>query len=532
MCLVSVDYNLPNISTDGEVESIDMWRVDESLPVLAKLLKAKCTIVLISHLGRPKGFDEKYSFENIFAHIAECLRKGLPHYFHGEEKTEDTLDIKFIGMEEGDSKEEYFKKAKEVIDEEHDKTDPLLDSIRMLEKILGEEYDRTNSLVDSIIMLDNIRFFKEEEDNDPYFAKDYLYPLADYYVMDALSVCHRDHASTSAVAKLFLAENKLFVSTMVMVISSMTIPIRKGGVIEVERRGDELTIMNSPMNLAVIGGSKIDTKIQALKGIVKTHDLLFIGGAMANNFLRYNNKEIGQSLCVEMVKEDDNVVDINDVIEEIYKLAKQHDCKIFLPVDAIISRSGTDNKFFDAYHTDINEVKPTDTIVDIGLETRELLKLLTHVSSNIIWNGALGLFEVKPEYINWVIPSKSKDFYDGTKSFIDSVLIEESTAWSLSYLVATGLRLNLNNDIKHEDEPVSSSPVKDRADFIVAGGDTVSAFFKYDHKAKLHLFDPCHVEGYNPITIKVTSAGGAYLDLLAGKPILEKYDIDIKSIFQ
>ena len=278
-----------------------------------------------------------------------------------------------------------------------------------------------------IAILENIRYYPEEENNDAGFTKQ-LAELGDIYVNDAFSASHRAHASIEGLAQL--------------------LPAYAGLLME-----DELNALSSGLEnpqkpvAAIIGGSKISTKLSVLDNLVKKVDFLILGGGMQNTFFFANGIEVGKSLCER------------DMVEEARKImatAEKHGCKIILPIDRIAVKEFGKGVPFETVKT---EELPADMEgVDIGPATLENLKNILSTCKTVLWNGPMGVFEVKP-------------FDNGTNG--------------LAKIVA---------DLTSEGKMVS----------VAGGGDTVSAL---ENAGVIDKFT------------YVSSAGGAFLEWLEGKPL-------------
>ena len=217
----------------------------------------------------------------------------------------------------------------------------------------------------TIILLENTRFFEGEENNSPLLSNMFA-GLGDLYCNDAFSAAHRAHASTDGVAKL--------------------LPSYSGLLFEKELFALSKTLINSEKPLtAIIGGSKVSTKIKLLENLVKKVDHLIIGGGMANTFLYAQQKEIGTSLCErELVK----------VSLSIQTTAKEYSCQIHLPLDIVCARKLKENQCISILNT---EACPVDKmILDCGPKTTANVRKVLSSSRTLIWNGPLGAFEIKP----------------------------------------------------------------------------------------------------------------------------------------
>jgi phosphoglycerate kinase len=216
-----------------------------------------------------------------------------------------------------------------------------------------------------VALLENLRFHPEEEKNDPGFAKS-LAALGDVYVDDAFSAAHRAHASIAALAHLLPnAAGKLMQA-------------------ELEALGAALEHPQHPV-MALIGGSKVSTKLDLLKFIIGKVDRLAIGGAMANTFLFAQGRGIGRSLCEK---------EMADTAREILAAAEGRGCTIILPDDAV-----TADKFEAGVVTrtvGINAVPSDAMILDIGPESVARIEAALAECKTLVWNGPVGAFETKP----------------------------------------------------------------------------------------------------------------------------------------
>ena len=216
-----------------------------------------------------------------------------------------------------------------------------------------------------VLLCENLRFHNEEVENSLGFAKK-LAQLGDYFLNDAFSCSHRAHSSTDAITR-FLPS---FFGPMM---------------------NEEIYALNKSLenpekpSLAIIGGSKVSTKISVLKNLVYKLDNLIIGGGMANTFLYARGSPMGKSLYEPEFKE---------TVNEIYKLAERYNCKIYLPVDVVVAKNFIENA--DNKLVSFNECPSDKMILDIGEKSIELYKKIISSSKTILWNGPLGAFEIKP----------------------------------------------------------------------------------------------------------------------------------------
>ena len=313
--LVRVDYNVP-LDANGNVS--DDKRITASLPTINYLLEQGARIILCSHLGRPKGEVKK---EFSLAPVAKRLKELLPN-----------VNI-------------YF--ASDCIGEEAQQKAAALKD--------GE-----------ILLLENLRFHKEEEKNDPEFAKK-LASLAEIYVSDAFGTVHRAHASTAGVAAY--------------------LPAVAGFLI-----GKELSIMGGALEnperpfVAILGGAKVADKIGVITNLLNKCDTLLIGGGMAYTFFKAMGYEIGDSLLdAESI----------DLAKQLMETAKEKGVKLLLPVDTVVAKAFA----ADAEHMTVaaNAIPAGWQGLDIGEKTRELFAAEIKNAKTVIWNGPMGVFEF-PEF--------------------------------------------------------------------------------------------------------------------------------------
>ncbi len=216
-----------------------------------------------------------------------------------------------------------------------------------------------------VALLENLRFHAGEERNDDGFAGE-LAALGDLYVDDAFSAAHRAHASTDALAR--------------------RLPAYAG--LAMERELDALErALGSPQRpvMGIVGGSKVSTKLDLLKNLVTRLDKLAIGGGMANTFLFAQGHDVGASYCEK---------ELADTAREIIGLAGRHGCKLFLPLDIVVSEKLAPGA--PARVRGLGEVDEEERILDAGPETVERLKRAMDNSATLIWNGPLGVFEMPP----------------------------------------------------------------------------------------------------------------------------------------
>ncbi|CAO5676077.1 MAG: Phosphoglycerate kinase [Holosporales bacterium] len=315
--------------------------------------------------------DLKTTQEPIF------VRADLNVPLKGGNILDNTRIIKFIP-----TVKELLKKTKTVIIATHLARPDASDSIPYnspystkilaseLEKCLGQKVTHIQKCIDygmdilepGVYLLENLRFYKGEEKNDLAFAKQLLGNMS-IYVNDAFSCCHRAHASIFAITQF----SKAYAGLLLEDELSHLLPV-----LEASNKG----------TMAIVGGSKISTKIMILENLLKKVDFLFVAGAMANTFLKAKGVDIGASLCEE------------NYIPYCLKLLKENDQRILMPVDYWVGNSLEDSSPLLKNTSDlINE----GMILDFGKETLDLLiKTIQKSCQYVLWNGPLGAYEYPP----------------------------------------------------------------------------------------------------------------------------------------
>ncbi len=309
--LIRVDFNVP---LNESFEITDDTRMRAAVPTIKKVVKDGGKVVLMSHLGRPKGeVQDKFSLKHIVKHLSELL----------------STDVKMA-------------------------TDCVGKEVEAMVAYLNEG---------EVLLLENLRFHKEETKGDEGFAKQ-LSELADVYINDAFGTAHRAHASTTIVAKFF--DVKMF-----------------GFIMESELKSlDKVMSDVQRPYTAIIGGSKVSSKITIIENLLTKVDNLIIGGGMSFTFIKAQGGSIGTSLLEE---------DFIEKIPALYELAKKHNAKIFLPIDVL-----TADKFAEDAHIALSDIDkiPSDRMgLDAGPKTIELFKKVITESKTILWNGPVGVFE-------------------------------------------------------------------------------------------------------------------------------------------
>ena len=332
--LLRLDLNVPLYS--GKI--IDTTRIDKIIPTLKFLIKQNSKIIILSHLGRPKG---KVINELTLRPICEDLENKL------------NQNVKLI------------KK----------------DIIEINDKDLFKNND------EKVVMLENIRFYFEEEKNDPEFAK-HLASLADIYVNDAFSCSHRAHASIHEISNFLPSYSGLQLDLEVNALKKITSEIKK------------------PIT-CIIGGSKISTKINIIKNLIPKFDNIIIVGGMANNIIKYMGHNIGKSL---QEKSSDLI------IKEIFLLSKKENCKIVYPADIVVGKDLNGAPQI----KELNEISSDEMILDIGPKTISIINNIIDKSNTILWNGPAGYFE-NPSFANGSIKIAEKIIENNKSNKIYSV---------------------------------------------------------------------------------------------------------------
>ena len=309
--LVRCDFNVPIDSETGKIT--DNRRIRAALPTIKYLLDHNAKVILCSHLGRPKGeFNLKYSLKPVAEELSKLLNKDV-------------------------------KLAKDVIGE----------SAKGLTSNMKEG---------DIVLLENVRFHKEEEQNDPEYSKA-LASMAEIYVNDAFGTAHRAHSSTTGVADYLPAVSGFLIEK------------------ELEFLGGALENPKHPF-VAILGGAKVSDKIGVIENLLDKVDTLIIGGGMAYTFYKAQGHHIGTSICEE---------DKLDLAKSILEKAQEKGVKLLLPVDNHVSSEYSNNG--EEKMVDSTEIPDGFMGLDIGPKTIEKFEEAVKDAKTVVWNGPLGVCE-------------------------------------------------------------------------------------------------------------------------------------------
>ncbi len=415
--LVRVDYNVPLEEKNGKVIVADDTRIKASLETIDFLLKNNAKVILMSHLGRPEGkVDPTLSLKPIADHLSKLLGKKV--VFDG---------LRLPAGEAG------------ITDHESDDWKLTADS-------------PTDHLHSTLTLIENLRFSPGEETNDKKFAKQ-LASLADIYINDAFSACHRAHASVEAITNYLPSFAGLALAK------------------EVENLS---TLMDEPKRpfVVVVGGAKISDKVSAIENLAKIADTVLVGGGVANNFLKADGFDVAKSYMedspadakkkgVDFVKLADNLLDTNQqehtLLEGYIPLPK-----IIYPIDVIAAKNKESkethvvnllsNSVTQQPASPAGGLSNSDMYLDIGPKTVKLFSQVIKQAKTVFWNGPMGVWE-------------ESQFASGTKKIAQSI-------------------------------------ANSQAKTILGGGDTISAIDHFKLK-----------DSYT----YVSAAGGASLEFLSGK---------------
>ena len=318
--VIRVDFNVP---LDENFNVTDTTRIEAAKPTIDKILADGGSVILLSHLGRPKGVEAKYSLKHIVKMASEILGK----------------EVLFASDCVGDIAESAAK----------------------------------NLQPGQVLLLENLRFYAEEEAGDVAFAKQ-LASLGDVYVNDAFGTAHRAHASTTIIAQFFEGK-KCFGALLTKEIESLNRVLKNS---------------EKPVT-AVLGGSKVSSKITVIENILDKIDHMIIGGGMTFTFVKALGGKIGNSIC-----EDDKM----ELALAILKIAKEKGVQIHIPVDVVAADAFSNDA--NTQIVDVREIPDGWQGLDAGPKSLAAFKKVIMESKTILWNGPLGVFEL-PAFANGTI---------------------------------------------------------------------------------------------------------------------------------
>jgi phosphoglycerate kinase len=376
---VRVDFNVP---LDAEFNITDDTRIRAALPTLKKILADGGSLIIGSHLGRPKKVEDKFSLRHILAHVSKCL--GVEVQFADDCVGADAV-AKAAALKGGEAL--------------------LLENLRFY----AEEEGKPRGLAEDASDEEKAAAKKAVKESQKEFTKK-LAALADCYVNDAFGTAHRAHASTALIAEYFDKDNKMFGYLM----------------------GKEVDAVNKVMQdikrpfTAIMGGSKVSSKIDIIENLLGKVDNLILTGAMTYTFFKAEGGNIGNSLC-----EDDKL----DLAREIVAKAKANGVNLVL---------STDSKIADAFSNDANtKYASNDNIpdgwigMDIGPDSIKAYSEVIKSSKTILWNGPTGVFEMD-------------NFADGSRAV--AAAIADATAAGAFSLVGGGDSVACVNKFGYADK--------------------------------------------------------------------------------
>lgn len=331
--LIRCDFNVP---LDSNQNITDDTRIRAALPTLEYMVTQGAKVVVMSHLGRPKGkAAAEFSLAPVAVRLAELLGKQV-EFADSDVVVDDSVKEKVAALKDGD-----------------------------------------------VLLLQNVRFRKEETDNEPGFAKE-LASLGDVFVQEAFGTAHRAHASTAGVADY--------------------LPCVSGFLIEKEVKflGSALQNPQRPF-VAIMGGAKVGDKIKVIENLLTKVDTLIIGGGMSYTFYKAMGLEIGTSIL-----DADNI----DLAKMLLEKATSLNVKLLLPVDIVCADEFSNDAKYQTYSRD---QIPSDMMgLDIGEETVKLYSEEIAKAKTVVWNGPMGVFEME-------------NFAKGTKAIAEALATSDAT---------------------------------------------------------------------------------------------------------
>ena len=331
--LIRCDFNVP---LDSNQNITDDTRIRAALPTLEYLVTQGAKVVVMSHLGRPKGkAAAEFSLAPVAVRLAELLGKQV-EFADSDVVVDDSVKEKVAALKDGD-----------------------------------------------VLLLQNVRFRKEETDNEPGFAKE-LASLGDVFVQEAFGTAHRAHASTAGVADY--------------------LPCVSGFLIEKEVKflGSALHNPQRPF-IAIMGGAKVGDKIKVIENLLTKVDTLIIGGGMTYTFYKAMGLEIGTSIL-----DADNI----DLAKMLLEKATSLNVKLLLPVDIVCADEFSNDAKYQTYSRD--QIPSYMMGLDIGEETVKLYSEEIAKAKTVVWNGPMGVFEME-------------NFAKGTKAIAEALATSDAT---------------------------------------------------------------------------------------------------------
>lgn len=310
--LIRVDFNVP---FDDQGNISDDTRIQGALPTISYALSQSAKLIICSHMGRPKGErKEEFSLAPVAKRLSELISK----------------EVKLA-------------------------PDCIGDDVKAMIEAMGDG---------DVVLLENLRFYKQETENEPEFSKQ-LASLADIYISDAFAVAHRAHASVVGVTENVdqCASGFLLQKEMDFFHRALGDPIR-------------------PL-AAIIGGAKVSSKLTALRNLMDKVDIMVIGGAMANTFLKSQGYDVGSSLVEE---------DLLETAASLVNEAKEKEVKLYLPVDCVAAVEFTADAITKV--VPIQEIPADWMALDIGPASTTLFAEAVDSAKTIVWNGPMGAFEM------------------------------------------------------------------------------------------------------------------------------------------
>jgi phosphoglycerate kinase len=328
--LTRVDYNVPMEEKDGQMVINDDTRIKETLPTLKFLVSQGAKVILMAHLGRPKGQrDPSLSLRPVAAKLADML--GQP--------------------------------------------------VAFVDDCIGEKVEKTAGALQpgDVLLLENVRYYNEEEANDPVFSEK-LAKVADIYVNDAFGAAHRAHASTEGVARVIAKRGGQCAAGLLMER-------------ELKFLGEELDKPVRPF-VVILGGAKVSDKIKVINNLLEKADSILIGGAMAYTFRLAMGSKVGKSLVEP---------DKTDLAISALEKAKARKVQFLLPGDNVVATAVKTDKLnkkgkpvIDLVNPRVNagtDIPDAEEGVDIGPATAKDFSAVVQKAKTILWNGPMGIFE-------------------------------------------------------------------------------------------------------------------------------------------